>query len=359
MSGLLHAQPAPLEALLVAGAAFAFTVLLTWPIIKTLRLHEFGKAIRADGPDHAEKAGTPTMGGMAMLVVIGFVAVFVAWRFETVWPLWVLLAMVMFAAIGLADDLQGLARRNGDGDAGVGLTARRMFVLQVIAALSVITLLSTTTWSSVSLGMMHGDWLYIVLFVGSIVAIVGTVNGVNMSDGLDGLAAGLCVFAFAAFGIAYFLSERLGGWISGNRTDMSGWALAVLAISIAAACLGFLVFNRHPAKVFMGNVTSMALGAGLVTIALGTGMAGLKLLPIVGFVFVAEVISVLLQVTYFKTTGGKRIFRMAPIHHHFEAKGWPEAKIVGSCWLLGLASAAAGVWLFAYAGAGGNVPFFP
>jgi phospho-N-acetylmuramoyl-pentapeptide-transferase len=180
---------------------------------------------------------------------------------------------------------------------------------------------------------------------------VGTVNGVNMSDGLDGLAAGLCAAAYAAYGVMYLAryrdAMRLFETVDATRlvAPEHYLALGLVASTVAAACLGFLVYNRHPARVFMGNVSSMALGAGLAYLALQASW-GLVLLPVIGFVFVAEVVSVLIQVTYFKATGGKRAFRMAPVHHHFELGGWSEVTVVRRFWLVGVAAGALGVVLY-------------
>ena len=341
------------ELMLLVAAGFGLTVLFTRPLIGWLARHQFGKAIRVDGPDHATKAGTPTMGGLGMLAAIGVVgAVLLAeivpkqafytklldresWEPIRIWlPL---LSMASFAVLGLLDDLAGLARKGRMRELGVGLTARRMIALQTLIAVIVV-------WV-VGRGMFAFGPIQMAL---SVVALVGTVNAVNMSDGLDGLAAGLCFWAFCGLGVCAHLlnaichGRPLDRYLScllahGPNPDVA------LAFVIAGACLGFLVFNRYPAQVFMGNVASMALGGALATLAIMN--YGLWLLPILGAVFLAEVVSDILQVGYFKLTGGRRIFRMAPIHHHFELAGMPETEITARFRLAGLAAGLAAIAL--------------
>jgi phospho-N-acetylmuramoyl-pentapeptide-transferase len=335
------------ETLAVVAAAFVLTVVFTRPLIGWLSTREFGKAIRADGPAHAGKAGTPTMGGFGMLAAIALVALYLSIRLHAMLPLIVVAGMVPFAALGLIDDLRGLARRSGASELGVGLTARRMFALQLASALVIclpmfwIPYPDSTPLTRLAAGALAA------------VVLVTTVNGVNISDGLDGLAAGLCAIAFACTGLA--------AAITGPTATMT------LTLAIAAAAVGFLVFNRHPARVFMGNVASMALGAGLALVWLAEVSVGDALLPpltslslaivalaLVGAVFYAEVVSDVLQVTYFKVTGGRRLFRMAPIHHHFELMGWPETRVVRSFWAVAALFAflliilSVAIWVFAF-----------
>ncbi|MFN2251359.1 MAG: phospho-N-acetylmuramoyl-pentapeptide-transferase [Anaerolineae bacterium] len=318
--------------LVAAGLSFAATVIATRPLIGRLRDRQYGKAIRTDGPDHEAKSGTPTMGGLAALAVIAVGGLIIAylsgeWRMM---PL-ILAVMACYAVLGLADDLAGLANRSAGRELGVGLTARRMFALQSLVAIGGCWLLYP--------GGLTLDRLALVA-VGA-VAVVGTVNGVNMSDGLDGLAAGLCAIAFSALGLITLIGPA--GYVPADPV-----AVAVFCWITVGACLGFLVYNRHPAQVFMGNVTSMALGAGLALAALSTDI-GFLLLPVVGAVFVAEVLSVIAQVGYFKASGGRRVFRMAPIHHHFELGGWPETTVVRRFWSAGLLAGLVGIALAAIA----------
>jgi phospho-N-acetylmuramoyl-pentapeptide-transferase len=355
--------------LCIVAAGFIPTVILTWPLVGWLRRRQLGKSIRVDGPDHASKSGTPTMGGLAMLAVIAL------WGLVIVWVVGIdrgqlsltIVTMAAFAGLGLMDDWRGLRRRSAGRDLGVGLTARRMFGLQLLVATAtglwfLALCVPRLIWvlfgprvppgASVALGTGM-----LVLWV---VAIVGTANGVNIADGLDGLAAGLAAIAFGALAITStiwygtwpnsmtVMAQPLPGWHLGGYPTGAQAGLALIA---SGACLGFLVFNRHPAKVFMGNVASLALGAGLASLALNAPSRWLLVpafvLPVIGAVFVAEVLSDIIQVAYFKATGGKRIFRMAPLHHHFELGGWSETKVVHRFWFAGMVAGLIGVALVA------------
>jgi len=314
----------PAAAALWVGVPAALTVVLTYPLIGWLRRRQLGKAIRTDGPDHAAKSGTPTMGGLAMLLVgaLALVAAPLGAGDEFRFP--AAIAVVAFGVVGALDDWLGLARKGRASEPGVGLKARHLLFLQAIAAAALATLMTargtgpggawTTAW-----------WLL------AVVAIIGTANGVNLSDGLDGLAAGLLALSFGAF--AGVLALRA-------QTGAAAWCLAM-----AGASLGFLAWNRHPAHVFMGNVTSMAMGAALAVVALETDTW--PLLPLIGGVFVAEVASDVLQIGYFRATGGRRLLRCAPLHHHFEMGGLAETTVVRRFWLAGAAAAAAGLALAA------------
>lgn len=310
-------SPATMAAWLAIPAAL--TAALTRPLIGWLGRRQLGKAIRADGPDHAAKAGTPTMGGLAMLAV-GAAALWLVpsgdasgFRAPTA------AALVVFGLVGALDDWLGLARKGRAREPGVGLEARHLLLLQTLAAAALAAWMAT----SIGAGWRAAWWLV------AVVAILGTANGVNLSDGLDGLAAGLLAVAYGAFAAVL---------VAGSQPTAAAWCLAM-----AGANLGFLVWNRHPARVFMGNVASMAMGGALAVLALATGTW--PLLPIVGAVFVAEVLSDLVQIGYFKATRGRRILRCAPLHHHFEMGGMPETTVVRRFWLAGAAAAAAGLAL--------------
>lgn len=298
--------------------AFSATAAATGPLTRWLAARQLGKAIRTDGPQHQGKRGTPTMGGVVMLAMLLLVAVL--WLAAGPKPdaLILLLGILAFAAMGLVDDLAGLARRSGRAELGVGLKARQMFTLQVVAAALLTT--AVLLYARPRLGPEQ-SLANLPLAALIALAILGTVNGVNLADGLDGLAAGLLALAF--------------GGLLALRLPLGPAAVAAAA---TGASLGFLVHNRHPAKVFMGNVTSMGMGAALALSAILGGRLGL--LPVLGAVFVAEVLSDLIQVGWFKWTRrrtgtGRRAFRMAPIHHHFEALGWPETLVVRRFWLAG------------------------
>jgi phospho-N-acetylmuramoyl-pentapeptide-transferase len=321
---------APHAILAWCGAAFTVTVVATAPLIALLQRFQFGKTMRRElgvllmPPAHAAKEGVPTMGGIGLLLALGGVAFFLRQSPAVVTIAWL---AAYFALLGLLDDLAALERlpwqRGNRRDTGVGFSARTMLGLQLAGALTAGLML----WPRLPLFGL--DRLLPPPVAGALVAVLaiaGTVNGVNFADGLDGLAAGLLALALAGLGGA--------AWVLSGPT-----AEVAFAFAAAGGCLGFLVYNRHPARVFMGNVTSMGLGAVLAGLALLTGLW--PLLPIVGAVFVAEVASVVLQVGVFRSTGGRRLFRMAPIHHHFEFAGWTERDVVRRFWLAGLAGAAA------------------
>lgn len=300
---------------------FALSAGLSAPLIRWLAARQFGKAIRADGPQHQAKSGTPTMGGAVMiglLVLLGLVLLAGPDRGQAGL---VLLGLLAFTALGWVDDLAGLARRSGKHELGVGLKARHMFALQGLAAFGL-----TLGWLRL-LAAEPTPWGLPPALLGllAFIAILGTVNGVNLSDGLDGLAAGLLAIAFGGL-LALGLP----------RTP------ALLSAGGMGVCAGFWLHNRYPAKVFMGNLASMGLGLLLALCALLGGK--LLLLPVLGAVFLAEVLSDLIQVGWFKWTRrqsgtGRRVFRMAPLHHHYEALGWPELKVVHAFWAAGLLAA--------------------
>jgi len=325
-------------------AAFAATVLVTRPLIGWLTARQFGKTIRVDGPDHAAKAGTPTMGGIGMLAVIGVIGIGLTWSLrnsrwmdqaEVIVPL---TAMAAFGLVGLFDDLASQARRSGK-ETGVGLTARKMLSLQITIAILITSLYLYL--DGILSRVEQVPWYFGAL---AVLVIVGMVNGVNISDGLDGLAAGLLALAFGTVG---FLSAFVPGYVAfsvplKDLMNAEAWDfkpsifIGALPLVAAAACLGFLAYNRHPARVFMGNVASMGLGGGLAAMSLGLLRSSQwPLLPVIGIVFIAEVASDIIQIGYFKWTGGQRFFRMAPLHHHFELGGMPETQVVKRFWAIG------------------------
>ncbi|MGQ0572028.1 MAG: phospho-N-acetylmuramoyl-pentapeptide-transferase [Armatimonadota bacterium] len=279
--------------------------------------------IREDAPGrHQQKAGTPTMGGVLMIAGIGMAALLVAGPDPLV--LFGLAAMAVFGGIGLLDDLLAIRR-----DRNLGLRARERLVLQGVAGLVLGWHATGEPWLGTQVfvpgaGMVDVGGAYAVV---AALLFVGFANAVNLTDGLDGLAAGLG--AMAALGFAAIATITLLP------------PAAVLAVAVTGASVGFLTVNAHPARIFMGDVGSNALGAVLAALAIIT-KAEIALF-VIGGVFVAEAASVVLQVAYFKATGGRRIFRMSPLHHHFELAGWSEVSIVrrfywaGSlCLLVGL-----------------------
>ena len=282
------------------------------PVLQRLRVR---KAIREEAPArHQTKAGTPTMGGI-FIIIAAAVAAVAALQGVPLGPGLALVIMLGYGAVGAADDLLGIRRGRN-----LGLRARERLAVQiplaVLAALYVArrpelgTALFFPYYGALDLG-----WAYVVF---TILYVVFFANAVNLTDGLDGLAGGTVGIASAAYAA---IALRVG------QPEM-----AVLAAAVAGSCLGFVWFNAHPAAVIMGDVGSNALGAVLAAMAIITKTE--LTLAVVGFVFVLEGASVLLQVGYFKSTGGKRLFRMTPIHHHFELAGWTETQTVMRFWLL-------------------------
>lgn len=311
--------------LLPAVAAFAISLLLGPATIGYLRRLRFGQQVREDGPQsHRKKSGTPTMGGVLILFAAAAAALAFSPSFRQL-P-YALAVMVGFGLIGLVDDaLKVVARRS------LGLKARQKLAGQILFAaffaLFALTHNDLGSWIRLPFSadrLLLPSWLYVLLTMG---AVMGAANAVNLTDGLDGLAAGAS--AIAASGLAA-MAVMIGHVEA-----------AVLAAAVAGACLGFSWYNAHPAQVFMGDTGSLALGAGLAACAVLL-QAHLFLL-LIGGLFVVETLSVVLQVAYFRLTGGRRIFRMSPLHHHFELSGWAEPQVVIRFWLVGIVFAAAGV----------------
>lgn len=307
-----------------AALSLALTLTLTPPLISYLRRLKYGQTIRGQGPArHQVKAGTPTMGG---LVLVGAVAaatlLFAHGAPDTLLALGL---TVGYALIGLEDDARKAVRRRP-----LGLKAREKLAAQVVLAglLGAWVYLNPAMGDAVRLPFL-GTWhlgLWYVPFV--IFVVVGAANAVNLTDGLDGLAAGTANIAFLAF--TFIALEQSPG-------------LAVFTAAFAAACLGFLWFNSYPAQIFMGDTGSLALGAGLAATAVLTKTE--IWLAVIGGVYVLETLSVIIQVAYFRLTGG-RIFRMSPLHHHFELGGWPEPVVVRRFWLASTAFATFGLVLW-------------
>jgi phospho-N-acetylmuramoyl-pentapeptide-transferase len=306
--------------------SFALVVILMPPYIRLLRFIGMGKQIRDEGPEsHFVKEGTPTMGG---LLVIGVVLIlFILLRTPERGVIAPLAALAFVGVLGAFDDY--LNARTGE-----GIKARqKMLWLVVVAAVAAFQIQQTYNLQGFRVpfvGDVFIDPRIYVLFAA--LAIVASSNGVNITDGLDGLAGGTLVFAFVAFMLIALLNEP-------NQPN-----IAFLCALIIGALLGFLWFNVHPAQIIMGDSGSLSLGATLAVIALITGQ--ILVLPLIGLIFVVETGSVILQVLYFKVTHGRRIFRMSPIHHHFELGGWDEEKITLRFWIVAILSGLLGVTLF-------------
>ena len=330
----LDARALILGTLGVLLAAFLLGLLVGGPYIRLLRDLRIGKSIRREGPQsHLAKQGTPTMGGLLFIGVTflmwGVVLAFLPREQrddfipQTIVPMGALLAVGLLGAI---DDLVNVAY-------GFGIRGRHKLVWQSIVAVAGALYIQRHFGVTGILVPLVGEWEVgaAVFVVIAAVAIVGTSNGVNLTDGLDGLAGGTVVFAFLSF--AFIAIARGFPW------------LAVFCAAVVGAVLAFLWFNVHPAEVIMGDSGALSLGAALASVALVTGFV--LLLPVAGIIFVAVTVSVILQVGSFKLRG-KRIFRMAPLHHHLEALGWPEEKVTLRFWLIGaVAGIAAAVLAFA------------
>jgi phospho-N-acetylmuramoyl-pentapeptide-transferase len=296
--------------------AFAGVVLLAPVYIGLLQRLGFGKQIRIEGPDgHQSKAGTPTMGGMLLVVIVMFLAM--AMRIEDFSTLPPMLALVGVGILGAIDDYVN-ART------GIGMRGRYKLVWQTAVALLAafylqrhfhLDALNIPLVGAITIGP-----ILFVLFVAFI--IVGSSNAVNLTDGLDGLAGGVLVFSF----VAYLLIALVDAPGKGSQPN-----LAIFCALIIGALIGFLWFNVHPAQLFMGDAGALSLGATLAVVATITGQ--LPLLAVIGVVFVAVTLSVILQVASFKLRG-RRIFRMAPLQHHFELIGWAEEKITVRFWIV-------------------------
>ena len=324
-------------ALSLAGLAFMMTVIWGGPLLRILRYFKIGKLIRVDEPGHHNvKMGTPTMGGVmfilpvllltVLLNAVALLGLDVVGRSVLV-PL---IVMVGYGTLGAIDDWQGIrGRRRGE-----GMTARVKFIVQVVMA-------TATAWVlkyllevpeiylpgvNVPGGIDLNDYLYIVI---AAFIIVSESNAVNFTDGLDGLAGLVAATAFVAYGGIALIQEQI--------------YLARFCFTLVGAIFGFLWFNVHPAELFMGDTGSLSLGATLAVVALMTGQW--PLLLVIGVIPLCEALSVTMQIGYFKLTKGKRLFKMAPIHLHFELLGWSETQVVSRFWLIGLLAAMLGIGL--------------
>lgn len=300
------------DVLIPLFAAFLVSVLLSPVVIPFLQRLKVGQTEREEGvQSHLKKAGTPTMGGLIILISIVVTSLFYIGRFPRMIP--VLFLVLGFGIIGFLDDYLKVVLRRSD-----GLYPKQKMLGQIIVTTVFIVYIWNMDASCLDFlipftgGMvLTGKWVRIAAVPLAYLAIIGTVNGVNFTDGLDGLATGVTTMVAVFFTVA---SLTLAGGIE------------PLTAAVTGALLGFLLFNVYPAKVFMGDTGSLALG-GFVA-----GSAYMMKMPIfiliVGLVYLVEVLSVMIQVTYFKKTGGKRFFKMAPIHHHFELCGWSETRVV-------------------------------
>jgi phospho-N-acetylmuramoyl-pentapeptide-transferase len=332
--------------LIAAGVAFTVAVLGTPFLIRLLQSRGIGQLIRDDGPfthPHAAKAGTPTMGGVGLIgaAVLGYLVAHVRTdqlKFARS-GVTLLFLVVALASVGFADDLLGVRRRRN-----LGLRKRGKVAGQLLAA-SGFALLALN-WVKVSTHLSFVRQLDLNLgstawFVIAVIVVVGAANGVNLTDGMDGLAAGSATLVFAAFTIIGFWQFRHAGVY--HLQSASAIDLAVVAAAMMGACGGFLYWNAAPARIFMGDTGSLAIGGAIAGLALI--MKTLLLLPILGGLYVIETLSVIAQVVSFRGFG-RRVLRMAPIHHHFEVIGWPEFTVIVRFWLFAGVCVALALGLF-------------
>jgi len=306
-------------------------------IIRYLTRKQVGEEIREDGPQsHLKKAGTPTMGGFIILIAVLAPTLLFA-RLDNIYVWLIVLATVWMGIVGFLDDYLKVVKKLPK-----GLVGRYKMIGQIILGLIIGCVLyffpgfkeirSLSTVPFFKNYMIDFGILYIPLVI---FVITATSNSVNLTDGLDGLAIGLVgITAMAWAGISYVTGNKIfSGYLNIIHLPGTG-ELTVFSAALIGACLGFLWFNSHPAQVFMGDTGALALGSAIGTLAILLKKE--LLLPIIGGVFVAETLSVIFQVAYFKRTGGKRLFKMAPLHHHFELKGWDETKVVTRFWIIGI-----------------------
>ena len=321
-------------------------------VIEKLREFQIGQYIREEGPQsHQKKSGTPTMGGV--LICISILVPTLLWADLSNPYVWlVMLSTLAFGAIGFADDyIKVVHRRNK------GLTARAKLGLQFLASAGVaIALVVMETRGGYSTRLMvpfakrfrpdlvwewmghipHMHWLVFVPFVIFVMIVIsGASNAVNLTDGLDGLAIGCTIIAAGALTVLTYVSGHVvfSDYLELQRMPMVS-ELTVFCGSMVGASIGFLWYNAHPAEIFMGDVGSLALGGAIGTVAVVIKQE--LLLPFIGGVFILEALSVMLQVGSYKLRNGKRIFKMAPLHHHFELMGWSESKVIARFWILAL-----------------------
>jgi phospho-N-acetylmuramoyl-pentapeptide-transferase len=300
-------------------------------VIAWLKELQIGQVVRDDGPaSHQVKSGTPTMGGV--LIIFSVLVATLAWADLTDIYVWLVLLLVSaFGLIGFVDDYRKLVRSSS-----TGLTARQKFLAQIGMALLFAVFIYLLPSYSTRLTVPFCKWLlpdlgfWYIPFI--VLVVVGTSNAVNLTDGLDGLATGPSLVAFVVYAIfSYVAGHRLLSAYLQIQYIPGAGEITVFCGAMIGAALGFLWFNTYPAAIFMGDVGSLALGAGLGAVGVVTKQE--ILLFLVGGIFVLETLSVIIQVASFKLTG-RRVFRMAPLHHHFELKGWAEPKVIVRFWII-------------------------
>ena len=329
--------------LIAAAVSMMVSLFGTKLLLRWLTEHRIGQPIRSDGPEgHHTKAGTPTMGGVAIVsgTVLGYVISDFFGGIYTLRGIFVLMCIVGGGAVGLLDDwIKVVAARNR------GLNKRAKIIGLLVVAVgfaflmteftSVHTTLSFTRFDNPGWELGRIGWM-----LWAVLLIVATTNSVNLTDGLDGLAAGAGVICFAAFTLIGFWQFRH----LENYSNPAALDLAVISAAMVGGIVGFLWWNAAPAQIFMGDTGALAIGSGLAALSLSTSTH--LLLPIIGGLFVVETVSVILQIIVFHRFGGRRLFRMAPIHHHFELAGWPETTVIVRLWIMSGLCTAIGLGIF-------------
>ncbi len=315
--------------------SFVMALILFPPFIKKMRQVKANQIIRTDGPEsHLEKVGTPTMGGLVVIVVV-LVTMLICGRLDNLYTILLVFCTLSFGVVGVLDDYLKLSRKSSD-----GLHAKFKLISQVCIAFIISTsiylifgreqggVVSIPFFKSLKIDL---SWGYILF---GVFLIVGSSNAVNLTDGLDGLAGGLLLPVFITYGfLSYILGHKeLAEYLFLDYLNISSEVLVYCLAMIGGLC-GFLWYNAHPAEIFMGDTGSLSFGGIIGTIAMMTKHE--LLLAIVGGVFVAEALSVIIQVGSYKLRGGKRVFLMAPLHHHFELKGLKENKVITRFWIVG------------------------
>lgn len=308
--------------------AFIIAIIISPFFIPFLRKLKFGQSIRDEGPSwHQVKSGTPTMGGLVILlsIIISTVAIGLIFDVINVDTYLLLFVLIGYGLIGFLDDfIKVVLKRN------LGLTSKQKLLGQLLIAIIFFIVLKQTNYET-TVGIpgtnisFNLGWFYVVFLI---FMLVGASNAVNLTDGLDGLLSGTAAIAFGTYAVLAY--------------NMGLYEVSIFSITVVGAVLGFLVFNAHPAKVFMGDTGSLALGGAIAAIAILTKLE--LLLVLIGGVFVLETLSVIIQVVSFKLTG-KRVFKMSPLHHHFEMSGWSEWRVVITFWLVGLLFAGLAIYI--------------
>lgn len=309
---------------LAAGLSLLIGLFIGPYVIKFTKRLKLGQQIREEGPkSHYGKSGTPTMGGVIIIAAAVIPTIILAYKNTAMWV--AVLMTVCFMFVGFADDYIKTVKKRS-----LGLRAWQKLVLQLAIGLAFAIYCSYTVGTDLYVPFLYSIDLGIWYIPFVVIVIAACTNAVNLTDGLDGLASG----TFAAAAIAYMVIMLAAG----------EFGLSLFAASLAGACGAFIWYNFFPAQIFMGDTGSLALGGALA--AMGVMSKTELLILVIGGVFVAEAVSVIIQVTYFKLTKGKRFFKMAPIHHHFELVGWPETKVVVRFWLVSMICAIIGLQLF-------------